>query len=180
MRKIYILLSRTDTVLARTIHSATHTEYTHASLSLDNEFEEMYTFGRRKAENPFIGGFVKESLHTGVLKKFDYCPCVIYSLEVTDEQVDKIKEFMAPMMASPLTYKYNILGLFSCWFNISWHRKQRYVCSQFVASALEYAKVDIVLPREPIAMRPNDFRQAKGLNLVYEGSLKDIPLPIED
>ena len=69
MKRIFIVLSSTDTTLAKSIRKCTGTEFSHTSLALDNNFEEMYSFSRRKTNNPFVGRFKKESFDTGIFAK---------------------------------------------------------------------------------------------------------------
>lgn len=57
MKKIYIIISKTPTVLARTIRLFMKTEYSHASISLDDTCDNMISFGRRAYWNPFYRWF---------------------------------------------------------------------------------------------------------------------------
>ena len=70
MKKIYIVLTFTGTMLSRVVHIYTKQEFYHSSLSLDKDLNEMYSFGRYWAYNPFIGGFVKEEIDSGTFKRF--------------------------------------------------------------------------------------------------------------
>src|SRR5690554_939767 len=66
MKKIYIVLTRTNTILSRLISIIKNDEYTHASISLNKDLNYMYSFGRKNKYNPFIGRFVKENIDEGV------------------------------------------------------------------------------------------------------------------
>ena len=57
MKKIYIILTFTGTALSRIIKLSTKDEFAHASIALDSELKEMYSFGRLNPYNPFFGGF---------------------------------------------------------------------------------------------------------------------------
>ena len=46
-KKIYIVLTRTNTILSRLIGFIEDDEYTHASISLDRGLSQMYSFGRK-------------------------------------------------------------------------------------------------------------------------------------
>lgn len=46
MKKIYIILTFTGTALSRIIKFATKVEFAHVSIALDEELNEMYSFGR--------------------------------------------------------------------------------------------------------------------------------------
>ena len=70
MSKIYVVLTYTGTVLSRFVKLFTKGEYSHVSISLDENLEEMYSFGRINPYIPFWGGFVQESPHYGTFKRF--------------------------------------------------------------------------------------------------------------
>ena len=61
--KVYILLTDTGSLLTKLIKLYTKKPYNHASISFDFELSEVYSFGRKKVENPFHGGFVKEKIY---------------------------------------------------------------------------------------------------------------------
>ena len=46
MKKIYLVLAHTGTTLATIIKYYTKDEFSHVSIALDDELEEMYSFGR--------------------------------------------------------------------------------------------------------------------------------------
>lgn len=60
-RPVYIMVSRTDTGIARLIRSVTHYEYNHVSLTLDPGLETWYSFARYVQDAPLYGGFVRET-----------------------------------------------------------------------------------------------------------------------
>ena len=62
MKKIYIILTNSGTILSRVIKLYTRKEYTHVSISLDKRLRKMYSFGRLNPYNPFYGGFIHEEI----------------------------------------------------------------------------------------------------------------------
>ena len=70
MKKIYIALMHTGTLLSNIIKCYTKDEFSHISIALDSELKEMYSFGRLHAYNPFWGSFVHEELNKGTYKRF--------------------------------------------------------------------------------------------------------------
>ena len=68
MKKVYIVLTNTGTFLSRIVTVYTRKEFSHVSISLDENLNYMYSFGRLNAYNPFIGGFVHESPKYGTFK----------------------------------------------------------------------------------------------------------------
>ena len=180
MKRIFIVLSSTNTTLAKSIRKCTGTEFSHTSLALDNNFEEMYSFSRRKTNNPFVGRFKRESFDTGIFAKSKDCLCQIYTAQVSDEQIDKIKEKLEYFSNSKKTFKFNNLGLFACWFKIKFPRKYKRVCSQFVSECLDYACPEIILPKHYWIMQPEDFKFAKNIDLMYRGNMSDIPVGLSE
>ena len=59
MSKIYIVLTYSGTVLSKLIKIYTQKEYSHVSISLDENLKQMYSFGRLNPYVPFVGGFVQ-------------------------------------------------------------------------------------------------------------------------
>ena len=157
MKKIYFVLTYTGTVLSRVVHIYTKNEFSHCSIALDSELNEMYSFGRYQAYNPFFGGFVKENIDTGVYKRFSNTTAAIYSLEVTNRQYKLIKRELKRMNSEKDKYKYNFLGLAAIIF--------KYLVD-----------VGDVQNNLPDIVRPQDFENIDNVELVYKGKLKDFNL----
>ena len=84
-KKIYIVLTYTGTFMSKVIKIFTRAKYCHVSISLDEELTQMYSFGRLNAYNPFIGGFVHESLDEGTFKRFYKTETTIYTYAKADK-----------------------------------------------------------------------------------------------
>lgn len=168
-KKIYILLTDTGTTFTRLIKLFTKKPYNHASISFDSELSEVYSFGRKRINNPFHGGFVKEDMNNSLFKHAD---CAIYSFTVTDAQVQKMKCYIKGIEEDKESYRYNFLGLFGFLLNKPINRKKAFFCSQFVASVLkECNNINFKKPLSLIA--PDDLQKVSQFHLVYEGKLKD-------
>ena len=179
MKRIYVMLTKSNTVLATFIRKITRTEFSHSSLALDDNMSEMYSFARVKDNNPFVGRFIPEYLDKGILKKYEHIGCLVFMKEITDEEYAEIVIFIDGIKNSEQEYKFNIIGLIGCGVNKPFERKYRLCCSQFVSKAISCVH-DIDLPRHPMSMHPNSFRVTKGLRLVYSGPIKDMPHPFTD
>ena len=117
MKKVYIVLTHTGTILATIIKKYTRDEFSHVSISLDEELTEMYSFGRLNPYNPFIGGFVHEYVDKGTFKRFHRTVATIYSLEITDRQYIKIKSVIDMFERYKRKYNFNVLGMFTAGFH---------------------------------------------------------------
>lgn len=170
MKTVYILLSRSNTACARFIRLMTACRYNHSSISLAGDIACFYSFGRRKLNNPLIGGFVRETLDAGVFSLNLDQPCVLYSLEVSDEAYAKMEGQVEECLANYPSYRYNFLGIPFTYFGIPLTRKKHYQCGQFVARMLEMTGA-CTLPRPVSLMQPMDFVKIPELVLVYTGTL---------
>ncbi|WCF08158.1 hypothetical protein NDS46_28535 [Paenibacillus thiaminolyticus] len=171
-RKIYILLTDTGTVFSKLIRLYTKAPLNHASIALDSELREVYSFGRKHPLNPFYGGFVKERVQ-GYLVRTEARPtqCALYSCTVSTDTYERIRLRLKQMEQNPEQYKYNLLGLFGIIFNIHIRRENAYFCSQFVASMLQEHGMYVV-DKNWVWVTPEDFRHSPSLQLVYRGDLR--------
>ncbi|MEH7179115.1 hypothetical protein [Neobacillus vireti] len=170
-RKVYILLTNTGSFLTKLIKLYTKKPYNHASIAFDYELSEVYSFGRKTARNPFIGGFVKEDVLTGL---FTHADCAIYSFTVTEDQLRKMYQYIEAIEARKKQYRYNFLGLIGVMFNTPIDRKKAFFCSQFVASLLK--DCDTLHFDKPLSLiAPYDLQQVPNFQFEYEGKLRDYP-----
>lgn len=174
MREIYLLLSYSGSVPSHLIHYYTKDPYAHASISLDKELKEMYSFARLKPNNPVIAGFVHEDLENGTFKKFHNATCRLYALNVSDGQYRKLLAEITKFKHQRQRYSYNFIGVFGAIFNRPIEREFRYFCSQFVATVLHNSDIRIV-EKPPGLTKPMDFAEHEELKLIYEGRLHDYP-----
>lgn len=169
MKKIYIILTYTGTILSKIIKSYTGDEFSHVSIALDPQLRKMYSFGRLNPYNPFWGGFVHERINSGTFKRFSKTRARVYSLEIYDEQYEKLKYTIFCIKKLRRYYKFNILGLFAVGFKIKIRADKSFYCAEFVKHVLEEAKIETKLPE---LIKPEDFKQIKNLKLEYDGLLK--------
>lgn len=168
-KKIYILLTDTGTMLTRLIKSYTKKPYNHASIAFDVELNEVYSFGRKTAKNPFIGGFVREDIQSVLFKQTNGA---IYSLTITNDEFQKMYQYIQAIAAKKEQYRYNFIGLFGVMLKKPIKRKNAFFCSQFVASVLKVSKV-IDYEKDLSLVEPSDLPHSENVQLVFEGRLKD-------
>lgn len=169
MKKIYIILTHTGTFLSRIIKSYTKDEFSHVSVALDSELNEMYSFGRLHPYNPFWGGFVHERINAGTFKRFSKTRAKIYSLEIQDEQYEKLKYAISCIEKLRKEYTFNIWGLFAVGFKMRIKIKKSFYCAEFVKYVLDEAKIETNLPE---LIKPEDFKSIKNLKVEYDGYLR--------
>lgn len=169
MKKIYIILTYTGTILSRIVKIYTRKEYSHVSISLDRDLNQMYSFGRLNPYNPFIGGFVHEGVDRGTFKRFKNTKTKIYSMEIDEEKYERLEEIIENIQQKKKLYKFNVIGLIAVALNVRIKREKCFYCAEFVKYVLEQSEV-VELPE---IIKPDDFNKLNGLNEVYIGKLQD-------
>ena len=171
MKKIYIILTHTGTILSQIIKHWTGDEFSHVSIALDTDLEQMYSFGRLNPYNPFWGSFVHEHINKGTFKRFKKTKAEVYSIFITDEQYEKAQKTIAYFEKNMQKYKFNILGLACVCINKKIIRKNTFYCAEFVKHILKDIRLTGV-NELPEIIRPQNFKELKGMQLEYEGILK--------
>lgn len=169
MKKIYIVLTYTGTILSKMVKVYTRREFSHVSIALDEDLKEMYSFGRINAYNPFWAGFVHEDVNKGTFKRFKKTKARVYSLTVKDEQYEKVKEVIRDIQNNKLDYNFNILGLLGVVVNYKIKRERYFYCAEFVKYVLEQSNICYL----PDIVKPEDFKEIDNLNVVYNGQLRE-------
>lgn len=170
-RYIYIVLSHTGSAFASAIKRFSDAKYTHASIASDEEFYELYSFGRIWPRNPFIGGFVKEDVERGTFSRFKNTEIKVYRIPVTEKQYERYNELLDRFKESPKDYKYNLLGVLALKFGKELCRDNRYFCSHFVAEMLEESGI-IRFDKKTHWITPMDIdEKARNLQPFYTGKM---------
>ena len=173
MKSIYILLTKSNTILSKMVYLITADTYTHASISFDKNFNFLYSSSRKNGKTIFPAGPCREYLLRGYYKKNSHIPCAVYELRVSDEVYEKAKHEVKRIICNADKYHFNIIGLVLCRLNIPYHRKYNFFCSQFVSEVL-YRSRAISLPKDTSLMRPCDYMKLPELRLLFKGNIKSL------
>ena len=168
-QSVYILLTKTSSILSRLIGWLTRAAYTHAALSMDDEFEEMYSFTRLNPRYILPAGLAREDLRRGLYRARKDPPCRVYRLRLTQEEYDRMREHVREMYGERRRYHYNYLGVAANYFGKTYTSPHRFFCSEFVATMVADANPNAVIC--PPRTRPIDFTSMAGLECVYEGTV---------
>lgn len=171
MKKVYVIMSHTGTILSKIIRLKTGDEYTHASIALDENLKQMYSFGRINPYIAFLGGFVRERKNFGTFKRFRNTEVSILEIEVTEKQYAEISLNIFDMKKNKKKYRFNILGLILAGINKKNEKENYFYCAEFVKYILDKGNVDI--SNLPNIIKPEDFKNLKNANLIYKGYLRE-------
>ena len=169
---IYILLTDTGTWFSRLVKFYTKAPYNHASISLDDNLEELYSFGRKVYYNPLSAGFVKEALNQGVYYYKKNTKCILYKIAISQQQYEEILRKLDEFKCFPKHYRYNLLGVMGIALGKRIIRENAFTCSQFVASVLATSGI-YAFEKYTELITPEDIAKIPQLQFIYEGKLSD-------
>ncbi|CEG21734.1 hypothetical protein BN1080_00649 [Planococcus massiliensis] len=168
---VYIIFTDTKTPLSKMIKAYTRHPYSHVSLAFSSDLTEVYSFGRKNADNAFNGGFVKEDMHNHL---FQRAHCAIFKCPVDAKGLKAMKNFVFAMEQERDRYKYNVAGLFGVVVKRGFGGENSFFCSQFVAEVLRQGRIEISQKPSRLMM-PRDIFCADFLQLAYSGPLSSYP-----
>ncbi len=172
MKEVYIVLTRTKTLVSRAVKLVTGDQYTHSSLALDPSLEILYSSSRKNGITMFPAGPCTEKLTNPTFCKNLDSPCAIYKLEVEEETYQRMQEELEAILAVSRLYHYNILGLVLCYFHIVSRRKYYLFCSQFIGNILKNSGA-MDFAKDTSLITPNDYSKME-LEICYEGTLRGL------
>lgn len=165
-KKVWILLTQHDDLFARIVRFITRSDYTHASIGLEDDYEKFYTFNMK------VGFYVEQpnKIYTEAKRKRQ---CRLYTIEIEEKQYNELVNKIKGFECNAQRMKYNFIGLIMSFFHFSWERKNHYFCSQFVAATLIDTNV-LQMDKHASLYLPNDFTKVKQLVLSYSGSMGEL------
>jgi hypothetical protein len=167
---IYVVLSRSQAVLSQVIRILKRDEYTHAALSLDRELRYMFSFGRRRRSNPFIGCYKRECLDEGFYRCCCRLPGAVIEVPVSPAQYSAVCGRIQDFLLNSHRYDYNYIGLIGNLVGMPYRNDNRFFCSEFVYHVLHKSGIcDFGIPRNLV--RPQDLSRLDGA-VIYKGDLK--------
>ncbi|MHC5267875.1 hypothetical protein ACYSNO_01615 [Enterococcus sp. LJL98] len=169
-KDVYIVLSSTDTVLGKMIQKKLGVSYNHCSISLDENLERIYSFGRKSYWHMFSAGFVHESKSSGFYKKYQKTRIVVLRISVTKKQWYRIKRRIALFSEDRHRYSYSLIGLIYCDLGMDIKRKNKYFCSQFVTEVLHSSGVTLFKKPETL-IKPHDYLKLPQIKIIYRGEI---------
>lgn len=146
MKEVSILLTKYSDWISSMVYILCGKGYTHASISLEENFDTYYSFNYR--------GFAVETISKHKKRGVKKSRC--YRLEITEQSYKIIKNRIQDMEAHRSAYQYTRIGVLFCLLHIPFHWKRHYFCSQFVAELLESSGA-IELSKPSNFFLPNNF-----------------------
>lgn len=125
--KVTILLTKYGDPFSRFVKFMGKSSFTHASISLDPDENEFYSFN--------LKGFVKEQWKNKTSKHLLPGKAHIY-FYVNEHVYQNLQEEIRRFEAKKAEMTYSVFGTLLCLFHIPHHFKRHYFCSRFIAEVL--------------------------------------------
>lgn len=136
MAHLYVILSRTNTGVAKLIRVFTRNYYNHVSLSLNEDLSGIVSFARCCIDTPLHGGFVTEPaerfLHEG-----KPVPVRVFRVEISDEKAQKLEAFFQNAGKADNGLLYNHFAAFFTMLGLNCPVPGAYTCLSFVTTVLD-------------------------------------------
>lgn len=170
MRFIYVVISKTPTKFAKLIRLFSKTEYNHAAISLDDDFQEIYGFARKQHNTPFYGGLVHESYERYTFGGEFSVPITVFRLPVSDEKYQEIEEDIKRTCADSKII-YNIISVLTYPVLHGISVPKAYTCSEYVWELVKKAGYELPDPRR--SYLPEDFLRDLKEYFYYAGTMRE-------
>ena len=162
-QKVYVLLTRFPDRGSKWIQALSGSYYTHASIGLEEDMNTFYSF--------VVKGFIVEDIHRYIKPDRAPFPCQVYELEVSEKVYAAVKRVIRYYIRRKQKLSYTRLGIVLSLLRIPFKRKDKYMCSHFVAEVLKRAKA-ARLKKFTVLYLPGDFKKLSEMKLVFEGNLQ--------
>lgn len=161
-RYLYVMISRTETGMAKFIRTLTQYPYNHVSLTMDPTLRTWYSFARYHKDAPFYSGFIKEPVERFYDETGD-ASVRIFRLEIPAERARRIEQLFLQAGRPETRLIYNYFDAAASALRLKVAIGGAYTCLSFACAILEkqYRKI-------------SDLDRALTSNLFYEGSLNKL------
>lgn len=161
-KKLYVMISKTDTGIGDLIRKVTGYPYNHVSMTLDENFRRWVSFARFHQNTPLYGGYIIEPAER-FLAKGQTIAVRIFSIDLSPERYAQLRELFAKAGTPDSGYIYNYLELVTLSMCISFPIRNAFSCLGFANSVMG-----------------TDYRSIKALDqqmtpyLFYDGTLNEL------
>ena len=170
---IYVVVTQTGTRISKTIKYFTNAPFNHSSITDDDGLINYFSFSRFYKHSPLPAGFMRENIFTGVFGMFKKIPCEIYRIKVSNQQYCRFNKLISHFDKHTNSFSYNLLGLVTMPLGIPFQRKNKFVCSQFVAFVLHQTGI-AKFNKDISLVTPDDLRKISNSELFYSGDFKKL------
>lgn len=161
-RKLYIMISHTDTGVGKLIRLISGYPYNHVCMTLDSSFRTWISFARYIQDTPLYGGFIREPVER-YLAKGEQIDVRIFALDISRELYDSLEALFPLAGKQDPRLRYNLFSLLTLTFGAEVPIPGAYTCLGFANTVLGTRHRSIRALSDHLAPK-----------LFYEGTLADL------
>lgn len=109
-KKLYVMISKTDTGIGKVIRSVSKYPYNHVSLTLEGSFRTWVSFARYIQDTPLYGGFIVEPVER-FLAKGERIDVRIFAIDLPDSHYARLEKLFTLAGDRDCGLMYNYFGL---------------------------------------------------------------------
>lgn len=161
-KKLYVMISKTDTGIGSVIRKVTGYPYNHVSMTLDPTFRTWVSFARFIQDTPLYGGFIVEPVER-FLAKGKTVDVHIFAVDITPQRYEELRDLFSKAGNPDSGYIYNHFELVTLTFGIKFPIRNAYTCLGFANAVMgtNYASIQ-------------DLDRQMAPMLYYEGTLNGL------
>lgn len=172
MHYLTILAVRSVTIPGKFIRLVTKAKYNHISVTLDDNYNTLYSFARKNKYTPLDGGFVIEKPSFYSLGKNIDVKVKVFKIPITNDNVNKFNTIISKIANDP-EYMYNFYAALLCFLNLGFATYKAYYCSEFAAYIIKEC-TNIELAKPTYKYSPKDIINLLNDYLSYEGYISKL------
>lgn len=134
-KKLYVMISKTDTGIGSVIRKVSGYPYNHVSMTLDENFRRWVSFARFVQDTPLYGGFIVEPAER-FLAKGKTIDIRIFALDLSPSRYEELQELFARAGNPDSGYLYNHLELLTLSFGMRFPVRNAYSCLGFANAVM--------------------------------------------
>lgn len=173
-RYIYIIISKTATKFGCVLRRVGHVRFNHASVALDAELNEWYSFARKQHKTVLIGGLVKENIDRYTLRRYSNVQVVIFRIPVTERQYQRVRR-MIMKIRQDKDYMYNLISVLTFPLTKGFPIYKGYSCIEFTMLVLNL--LGYPLDKPAYQYTPDELLDILSNYRIFEGNLLDYKSP---
>lgn len=170
------MISETTTRFGYLLRRVGKVRFNHASVALDEELNECWSFARRQYHAPLIFGLVKETMDRFTLHRFSDVQVLIFRIPVTEEQYQEVRQMIAAIRQDD-EYIYNLFSVLTFPLFKGFAIYKAYSCIEFTMNVIRQLKFTLDMPA--CRYTPDDLIEFLSEYRYFEGNLLDYKKPSE-
>jgi ribosomal protein S18 acetylase RimI-like enzyme/calcineurin-like phosphoesterase family protein len=167
---VFVILTYSGSIVAKTIRAFTGDEFSHAMLSFDHTLISMYSFAKSSTSKSIFLGFTHEDARES--RYYTNIAFAEYGAVVTASDLKKMKKAMYKINSAGSNIKYSYAGLVKFALNMPPETQNRMFCSEFVAYVLNAGK-NMTDGNEASVIKPDDFKYMDKFELIQKGVMTE-------